>query len=107
MEEPLVYGRQLVDAIDAHAAVKGLDHRDGTDLNGATIFINGSAQITGFTCFQQVIKSDADENMVAIIKKRQAQEDCNCYFYPSKFQESLEQKPYKDHLRIFDKSQTF
>lgn len=67
MKEPLVYGRQLVDAIDTHAAVKGLNRRDGTGLNGVTIFINGSAQITGFTHFQQVIKSNADENMVAII----------------------------------------
>lgn len=67
MKEPLVYGRQLVDAIDTHAAVKGLNRRDGTGLNGVTIFINGSAQIIGFTHFQQVITSNADENMVAII----------------------------------------
>lgn len=39
MEEPLVYGRQFVDAIDAHAAVKGLNHRHGTDLNFAVNFI--------------------------------------------------------------------
>lgn len=107
VEEPLVYGRQLVDAIDTHAAVKGLNRRDGTGWNGAAIFINGSAQITGFTHFQQVIKSNADENMVAIILKRQVQEDCNCHFYPSKFQEPLEQKPHKDRLWILAKNQTF
>lgn len=45
VEEPLVYGRQLVDAIDTHATVQGLN---GTDLNVAVIFITTkfiSAQI--------------------------------------------------------------
>lgn len=40
VEEPLVYGRQLVDAIDTHAAVKGLNRRGGTDSNLTVIFIN-------------------------------------------------------------------
>lgn len=51
VEEPLVNGRQLVDAIDTHAAVKGLNRRHGTDLDVAVIFItvnfiSGRAQIT-------------------------------------------------------------
>lgn len=46
VEEPLVYGRQLVDVIHTHAAVKGLKRRHGTNVNVAETFISGRAQIT-------------------------------------------------------------
>lgn len=59
MEEPLVYSRQFVDVIDAHAAVKGLNRRRRTDVNLAVIlivakFISGRAQITVLLDFSKL-----------------------------------------------------
>lgn len=68
VQEPLVDGRQLVDAVDAHATVEGLNRKNGTGLN--VIFIGGSTQVT------HVQKVSWSKNSI----KAEQQDDCNCTF---------------------------